>query len=83
MHRLCVIPTCRHYALHMVYTPGRKSRVFACHYHTERAIAELRKVVPWWSRIVVHTSSAVVVGDVRDWRTRELHAYDVLRQIGA
>lgn len=81
MFRKCERPRCTHYALHCVSTTNHGPKVQVCHYDINWGIQRVTEAKTRWSRIVVTTSSAVVVGDIRAWRTRSITAYDVSRQI--
>jgi hypothetical protein len=83
MRRECAREGCHHYALHVVEVVSKGISLDVCHNDMVWAESYIRNRVPRWARLTVRTSSAVVVGDIRDWRTRSLTAYDVLRQIGA
>lgn len=82
MYRQCVSPPCVHYALHVVTVRKLGLDIRCCNGHLELLLLALERVCPR-THITVATSSAVVVGDVRAWRTRSAIAYDVSRQIGA
>jgi len=79
MFRRCELSRCGHYALHVVSSTRPRRKVSVCHIHVLLAIKTLS--VRRWTRISVATSSAVVVGDIRAWRTRSVAAYDESRQI--
>lgn len=80
MFRQCERQNCTHYALHVVSSTRRGSKIQVCHLDVLWATGELLRGNKW-SRIEVTTSSEVVVGDIRAWRTRSITAYDESRQI--
>lgn len=82
MFRTCVIPTCEHYGLHRIRTRRSGLDIQCCHGHLSWMMLLLKRMCPR-DHVEVATSSAVVVGDIRDWRTRSITAYDAHRQIGA
>jgi hypothetical protein len=83
MFRTCSRPKCEHYALHVVSAVGQRPKANVCHHHVEWGVNLIRSMVSWRTHVVVSTSSAVVVEDIRAWRTRSIAAYDEYRQIGA
>jgi len=83
MYRSCDAPTCNRYGTHMVTTRISGLRIRSCNGHLELWLMAIKLNVSRRDTIAVATSSTVVVGDIRDWRTRSSIAYDVLRQIGA
>lgn len=83
MVRDCAWFECEHYALHRVVSSDRRYDLQACHLHVGCIAKWVGRLIPFYVRVEVSTSSAVVVGDIRDWRTLSLAAYDVSRQIGA
>jgi len=82
MHRHCELRSCTHYAIHTIRSSDGWI-VMSCHTHFESVYNIVRKFSDWWVKLSVSTSSAVVEGDLRAWRTRSTIAYDVKRQIGA
>lgn len=83
MYRQCKRYGCEHYAMHRVSAPKYRYEVYSCHLDVEWAVEHVVFFTSKWAKLVVYTNSEVVVGDVRDWRTRSISAYDELRQIGA
>jgi len=83
MVRRCKYWQCKHYALHEVRVPKHCYSVRVCHLHVNYGVEHVLFFTSRWASVEVHTDSEVVVGDIRDWRTRSITAYDVLRQIGA
>jgi hypothetical protein len=83
MVRECAWFKCEHYALHKVRTSDRRYDLQACHLHVGWVAEWVARLSPWTVKVEVSTSSAVVVGDIRDWRTLSITAYDEFRQIGA
>jgi hypothetical protein len=82
MLRPCDGPNCELYALSKVSTAVPRRTLYICAPHLRWATDQLSK--KWkLSRLVVSHSSALVLGDLGDWRTPTLNAYDVSRQIGA
>lgn len=83
MFRACVVPNCTRYAVHRVSTRPSGLDIQCCQGHLPILVLTLDRVVPR-DRLEVVTQSAVVVGDLREWRTRSITAYDgATRQIGA
>jgi hypothetical protein len=79
----CEYPNCNLYGLHIV-SSSKYRRVWTCNVH----LREVIEVVSWasgrWARVTVQQPSALVMDDLRDWRTRMLAAYEVSRhRIGA
>lgn len=83
MYRTCDAPSCQRYALHMVTTRISGLRIRSCNGHLRLWLIAIDRCVSRRDTVAVATSSTVVVGDIRAWRTRSIAAYDVLRQIGA
>jgi len=83
MYRTCVYTECEHYALHRVTSSDGRFNSTVCHNHVSWFARKVSRSIGWRHHVVVSTSSAVVVRDILDWRTRGITAYDVLRQIGA
>jgi len=81
MYPMCERPRCPHYAFIFVWSPGRALEMRVCSLCTQYAIAYISARVPWWARIALRTSSAVVVEDIVAWRTASITAYDELRQL--
>lgn len=81
MYYQCERPGCAHYAFHFVSSTGSGPKVRVCHYDTSWGIQFVSRAKKRWSRIVVATHSAVVVGDIQAWRTWSLTAYEESRQI--
>jgi hypothetical protein len=83
MVRECASPDCEHYAMHRVTSSDGRYDLQSCHVHVSWIAEWVGRLVPWFVKVRVSTSSAVVVGDLRAWRSLSNAAYGELRQIGA
>lgn len=73
MVRECELRSCTHYALHTV-TSSDGIQLETCNLHLSSVLYIVDRFSTKRARITVSNSSAVVVGDLRDWRPLSITA---------